>query len=120
MNAFVKEVTDADFEKEVLQADKPVLVDFWAVWCGPCRAIAPAVESIAETFASRAVVAKLNIDDSPLTPQKYGVRAIPTLILFKGGEEVERIMGLTNKGRLAELVEKHAGAAGQQQQVASS
>jgi thioredoxin 1 len=113
MNAFVKEVTDADFEKEVLQSDKPVLVDFWAVWCGPCRAIAPAVESIAEAFASRAVVAKLNIDDSPLTPQKYGVRAIPTLILFKGGEEVERIMGLTNKGRLAELIEKHAGAAEQ-------
>ena len=113
MNSFVKEVTDADFEKEVLQSAKPALVDFWAVWCGPCRAIAPAVESVAETFASRAVVAKLNIDDSPLTPQKYGVRAIPTLILFKGGEEVERILGLTNKGKLAELIEKHAGAAEQ-------
>jgi thioredoxin 1 len=117
MSEFVREVTDADFEKEVLQSDKPVLVDFWAVWCGPYRAIAPAVESVAENFASRAVVAKLNIDDSPVTPQKYGVRAIPTLILFKDGQEVDRILGLTNKAKLSELIEKYASTA---EQAASS
>src|SRR5215467_6339312 len=110
-NPDILTATDQNFDAEILKSATPVLVDFWAVWCGPCRAIAPAVESVAETFASRAIVAKLNIDDSPMTPQKYGVRAIPTLILFKGGEEVERILGLTNKTKLAEMIEKYAGAA---------
>jgi thioredoxin 1 len=107
MSEYVKELSDSNFDQEVLAADRPVLVDFWAVWCGPCRAIAPAVEAVAETFASTAIVAKLNIDDSPMVPQRYGVRAIPTLILFKGGEEVERIVGSASKGSLSQLIQKH-------------
>lgn len=87
-------VTDADFERVVLQSDRPALVDFWASWCGPCRMVAPAIEELAREFAGRAVVAKLDVDANPFTAQRYGVQSIPTLIYFQGGREVERVVGV--------------------------
>jgi thioredoxin 1 len=86
-------VTDADFERVVLGADAPVLVDFWAVWCGPCRMVAPVVEEIAKEFAGRALTAKLDVDANPMTAQRYGVMSIPTLIYFQNGREVDRVVG---------------------------
>jgi thioredoxin 1 len=86
-------VTDANFDQEVLGADAPALVDFWAAWCGPCRMVAPSVEQLAHDFGSRAVVAKLDVDANPATAQRYGVMSIPTLILFRNGQEVDRVMG---------------------------
>ena len=100
-------LTDGYFDQAVLQSDKPVLVDFWAEWCGPCRMIAPAVEGLADEYNGRVSVGKLNIDDNPNTPMKYGVRSIPTLLLFKGGEVVESTVGVTGKDQLAELLDKH-------------
>ena len=100
-------LTDGDFEQTVLQSDKPVLVDFWAEWCGPCRMIAPVVEGLADEYNGRVSVGKLNIDQNPDTPMKYGVRSIPTLLLFKGGEVVEATVGVTGKDQLAQLLDKH-------------
>jgi len=110
MSEYVKEVSDADFDKEVLESEKPVLVDFWAVWCGPCRALAPTVDALAQTYAASINVAKLNIDDNPNVPQRFGIKAIPTLILFKGGQEAERIVGAASKATLSSLIEKYIGA----------
>jgi thioredoxin 1 len=108
MADFAKEVSDADFEAEVLQAGEPVLVDFWAEWCGPCRMIAPTVEAVAEQVAGKAKVFKMNVDFNLQVPQKYGIRGIPTLILFKGGEEKERIVGGgVTREKLAALIESH-------------
>ena len=101
--------TDADFDRAVLQSAKPVLVDIWAEWCGPCRMIAPAVEGLADDYNGRVAVGKLNIDENPNTPMKYGVRSIPTLLLFKGGEVVEATVGVAGKEQLAALLDKHAG-----------
>ncbi len=100
-------LTDGDFEHTVLNSDKPVLVDFWAEWCGPCRMIAPAVEGLADEYNGRASVGKLNIDQNPNTPMKYGVRSIPTLLLFKDGQVVESTVGVTGKEQLAALLDKH-------------
>ena len=100
-------LTDGDFEQTVLQSDKPVLVDFWAAWCGPCRMIAPAVEGLADEYNGRVAVGKLNIDDNPDTPMKYGVKSIPTLLLFKGGEVVEATVGVAGRDQLAALLDKH-------------
>lgn len=100
------EVSDSTFESEVLQADKPVLVDFWAPWCGPCRAIAPVIEELAASLGDKVGFAKCNVDDNPVTPGKYGIRAIPTLILFKNGEVVEQITGMAPKNKLEQALEK--------------
>ncbi len=108
MSEHIREVSDGSFEKDVLQSEKPVLVDFWAAWCGPCRAMLPTVEALATELEGSASVVKLNVDDNPATPQHYGVRGIPTLILFKGGKEVERVVGTTSKESLSKLIEKHA------------
>ena len=91
MGHFANEITDTNFQTDVLGSDKPVLVDFWAEWCGPCRMIAPTVEAIAEEYDGKAGIYKMNVDENPVVPQQYGIRGIPTLVLFKGGQEQERI-----------------------------
>lgn len=99
--------TDATFDAEVLKSDVPVLVDFWAAWCGPCLMIAPVVDEIAEANKGKLKVVKMNVDENGQTPQTYGVMAIPTLILFKGGQVAEKAVGVLPKAKLTELVAKH-------------
>ena len=99
-------VTKSDFDKEVLQAKEPVLVDFWAVWCGPCRAISPAVDAIAAEYAGKAKVLKVNVDEEPEIAGKYGVQSIPTLIVFKGGVPVDQVVGLVPKENISAKIDK--------------
>ena len=106
-----KSVTDASFSTDVLQADKPVLVDFWAEWCGPCKMIAPALEEIAVELADRVEIVKINIDEHPDTPGTYGVRGIPTMILFKGGAPAATKVGAEPKGRIKAWLEGELGNA---------
>ncbi|MBI5166092.1 MAG: thioredoxin TrxA [Magnetospirillum sp.] len=101
----MKNVTDASFEADVLKASGPVLVDFWAEWCGPCRQIAPALEDLARELGEKITVAKVNIDDNPATPGKYGVRGIPTLMIFKNGQVAATKIGALPKSKLYEWVE---------------
>jgi thioredoxin 1 len=101
-----KPVSDDTFETEVLGADGPVLVDFWAEWCGPCKQIGPSLEEISEEMGEKITVAKINIDDNPMTPSKYGVRGIPTLMLFKGGEVAATKVGALPKGKLVEWIQE--------------
>ncbi|MFP4474129.1 MAG: thioredoxin [Desulfatibacillaceae bacterium] len=102
----ILEISDDNFDSDVLKADKPVLVDFWAPWCGPCRAIGPIVEELAGELGDKVVFGKCNVDDNPVTPGKFGIRAIPTLMVFKGGEVVETITGLVQKPKIEEALNK--------------
>ena len=108
----LNEVTDKSFEKDVLQSAKPVLVDFWATWCAPCRMLEPTVAAVAEKYAATALVVKVNVDDNPSLSQRFGIKGLPTLILFKGGKEEERVVGATSKDAISRMIEKHVvGAA---------
>jgi thioredoxin 1 len=102
------QVTDANFEQEVLKCDLPVLVDFWAPWCGPCRAMGPVIDELANEYAGQIKVAKMNVDENPASPSKYGIRAIPTLILFKKGEVVEQITGAVSKSSIKDMISQKA------------
>ena len=104
MSDKVSEVTDAAFKADVLEAAGPVLVDFWAPWCGPCKAIGPTVEALSQTYGDQMRFAKVNVDENPLSPSKYGVQAIPTLIFFKNGEIAEQITGMVAKEKLEETI----------------
>lgn len=108
MGAATKQVTDATFEAEVLQSSVPVLVDFWAEWCGPCKMIGPVLEEIAAEMAGQVVVAKVNVDDSPAAPSKYGIRSIPTLMMFKGGQMVATKVGAAPKTSLIAWIKENA------------
>ena len=107
MSGKVAEVGDQNFEAEVLNATVPVLVDFWAVWCAPCRMLAPVVESIAEDYEGKAKVFKLNVDENMSTSSKYNIKGIPTLLLFKDGVVKEQIVGNTTKGTISKMIDNH-------------
>jgi len=100
-----KAVTDASFEADVLKSDKPVLVDFWAEWCGPCKKVAPVLEELGQQYAGQVEIVKLNIDENPNTARNYGVMSIPTLTVFKGGEPVQQVIGAQPKSALAKVIE---------------
>jgi thioredoxin 1 len=101
------ELTDSNFQNEVLQSDKPVLIDFWAEWCGPCKMIAPMVEELANEYDGKLKVGKLDVDSNQQTSMQYGIRSIPTLLIFKGGKVVDQLIGAVPKKMLAEKVAKH-------------
>jgi thioredoxin 1 len=103
----VQTFTDSNFDDTVLKSGEPVLVDFWAEWCGPCKRLAPTVDSLASDYAGKVTVGKLNVDDNPNTAFKFQIRGIPTLLLFKGGQVVESVVGLAQKDDLKKVIEKH-------------
>ena len=103
------EVTDANFDQDVLKSETPVLVDFWAAWCGPCRAIAPIVEELAKEYDGKVKIGKMDVDRNNATPMRYGVRGIPTLLVFKGGEVKEQIVGYVPKETIQKALDKHVG-----------
>jgi len=105
----IVEVTDANFDQDVLKADQPVLVDFWATWCGPCRAIAPIVDELAKEYQGKIKVGKMDVDRNNATPMRYGVRGIPTLLVFKGGQVKEQIVGYVQKETIQKALDKHIG-----------
>jgi thioredoxin 1 len=111
MNQWTIDVNEENFEAEVLErsTEVPVMVDFWAEWCGPCRRLAPTVDALASEFDGRATVAKLNVDENPNVPGRFAVRGIPTLLLFKGGQLAETIVGLRAKEDIAQMIERHLG-----------
>ncbi|MGH0035217.1 MAG: thioredoxin [Myxococcota bacterium] len=104
--ADIADVNDQNFESEILQSDKPVIVDFWAEWCAPCRQISPIISQLAAEYGDQVKIVKMNVDESPATPGKYGIRAIPTVLAFKGGEVVEQLQGARPKAAFEEMVQK--------------
>ena len=107
MSEYVKEVNEGDFDQAVLKSKTPVLVDFWAEWCGPCRTFGPVVEATAEQYRDALRVVKLNVDDSPRVTQRYTIKGIPTLILFQDGVEKERIVGVVSQKKIADTIERY-------------
>src|SRR4029078_3977912 len=105
----ILEVTDANFDKDVLKSEQPVLVDFWAAWCGPCRALAPIVDELAKDYTGKIKVGKMDVDSNSATPMRYGVRGIPTLLVFKGGQVKEQIVGYVPKETIQKAIDKHVG-----------
>ncbi|HKP85207.1 MAG TPA: thioredoxin [Blastocatellia bacterium] len=105
----MNEVTDQSFEQDVLKSEQLVLVDFWAEWCGPCKALAPTVEQVAQQYEGRAKVVKMNVDENNQVPPRYGIKGIPTLILFKNGNEAERVVGNTSKDNISKMIERALG-----------
>jgi thioredoxin 1 len=106
MSENILEVSDASFEEEILKSDVPALIDFWATWCAPCKAIAPIVEEMAAKYDGKLKVAKMNVDDNQSTPGKYGVRSIPTLILFKNGEVADQVIGAVSKSHIEDFIDR--------------
>ncbi|HYM60977.1 MAG TPA: thioredoxin [Thermoanaerobaculia bacterium] len=106
-NHAVQQVGDADFDQAILKAGKPAFVDFWAPWCGPCRIIGPLVEELAPSYQGRAVIAKMNVDDNPDVPQRYGVTSIPTLLMFKDGKLVDRAIGAMPRAELQKFIDRN-------------
>jgi thioredoxin 1 len=107
MGQFTKAVTDAEFDKEVLKSSKPVLVDFWAEWCPPCKALAPTLEEIAEEMSTKLTVLKLDVDENQNAAAQYGIRSIPTMILFKDGKAIDQLMGKVPKATLVDFINKN-------------
>jgi thioredoxin 1 len=104
--AEVLEVTDSNFESEIINSDKPAMVDFWAAWCGPCRMVTPVVKELAAEYGDRIKIGKCNVDENPIAPSRYGIRSIPTLILFKDGQVVEQIIGAVPKDNIEAVLQK--------------
>lgn len=102
----VVEITDANFDQLVLKSDQPVMVDFWALWCGPCKALAPALEEVAAAYSGKVVVGKMDVDQNPSTPQRYGIRGIPTLLIFKNGQVQEQIVGNVAREKIEKALNK--------------
>jgi thioredoxin 1 len=102
----ILEVSDATFDQEVLRSEQPVLVDFWAVWCGPCKAIAPIVDSVAAQYAGKLKVAKINVDQNSATPSRYGIRGIPALLLFKGGKVADQVVGFVSQDVIDQKIKR--------------
>ncbi|HUG44329.1 MAG TPA: thioredoxin [Acidobacteriota bacterium] len=104
MSELIREVTDDSFERDVLKADRPVLVDFWAAWCAPCRMLAPTIEQIAQDFEGKAQVVKLDVDDNAVTSARFNIKGIPTLLLFKDGEVKDQVVGATSRENIARMI----------------
>ena len=102
------QVTDSNFEAEILKSELPALIDFWAPWCGPCRAMGPVIDELAAEYEGKVIIAKMNVDENPATPSKYGIRAIPTIILFKDGEVVEQVTGAVSKSSIKDMISQKA------------
>jgi thioredoxin 1 len=112
MSEHVLQLSDASFEKDVIKSEQPVLVDFWAEWCMPCRFVGPVVEAIAKDYSGQIKVGKVNVDDNPFTASQYGINSIPTLMLFKSGKMVDTVIGAVPKEQIVKMINKHTATAG--------